>query len=269
MIRPASTKDSYNIASIMRSGVSEQIRRITIIGSPVLHHHIEHQIQSDSTDQYLVGTEGGRVIGMASWRHDREVLMLNHLYILPRFRGEGVGTSLMLEGLRRFRRDNERCVALDVFAENVRARSWYRSVGMQSVYERIWVETPLVAVGTRQQHGWTISKLAQANSDHILYGFSKFTIETEKIYEIGRLGDSLFRCHTFEILEDLCALSALAILDNHRSLLCIGKPEDLLRERVGKVTVVAHTERLIAPIDELVDRLTRNRRTDVNGSLPA
>lgn len=56
---------------------------------------------------------------------------LNHLYVLPRFRGQGFGTNLNLEILCRFRRLQERLVAFDVFPENERAQPWYRSWATQ------------------------------------------------------------------------------------------------------------------------------------------
>jgi len=52
---------------------------------------------------------------------------LNHLYKLPRFRGQGFDADLNLEILCRFRRLQERLVAIDIFLENERMRSWCRS----------------------------------------------------------------------------------------------------------------------------------------------
>ncbi len=265
IIRPATVDDSHAIASIMQIGASEQIRLITIIGSPRLHRHIRQQIHTADSDEYLVGSLQGHIVGMAAWGHSDGTLMLNHIFLLPGFRGRGIGKSLVLDGLRRFHRNHEHLVGVDVFAENPRARSWYDSMGMQREFEKSWVQIPLDSISSPIPEGWTAINIPQADLDHTLVGFSQFRLRTSvRTYSIGRLGGSLFRCGGFDILNDPSALGALVTLDPSRDLLCIDRSESLTPDIAAKGRIVARSERMVATTDTLLDVLSSGAKPGVN-----
>lgn len=222
------------------------------MGSQKLHAFVTQQIKRSDGDVYMVGVLRRRIIAMCSWRNAGDRLILNHLYVLPRFRGQGFGTNLMLELLRRFRRPQQRQVAVDVFLENERARSWYRSWGMQVESRTSWLQVPMPNLASVDGVGWSITGLAEADDAQATYGFSQFTLRTDiTTYTVGRLGHSLFRVGTFSILDDSAALRALVRLDSRRQLLCLGPSEQCPAERFRREMVVVESERLVSPCDHI------------------
>lgn len=246
-IRSARVGDSEAIATLMREGVSDAVRHITIMGSPHLAHYIADEIAAKTGDEYVVGTRQGQVVGMSSWRHTGMILQLNHLYLAPEFRGRGLGTALILDGLQRVRRSEEHKLALDVFYDNPRARAWYRSWGMNCEHQTRWIQLPLSAVGSQESLHYTVSGITESNVRHLRYGFSQFTLSTTSAtYHIGRLNHGLFRVSAGSILRDPAALQGLHKVDSQRQLLCVGSVEDTAEPLSKAARLVAESERLVS-----------------------
>ncbi len=251
-IRPAVPADSLAIALLMKTGVSERVRSVTVMGSEKLHVFLAQQIETSESDVYVVGTLRERIIAMSAWRHAGERLLLNHLYILPNFRGQGFGTALIVEYLGRCRRPQEHHLALDVFLENERARSWYRSWGMQVESRTSWIRVRMPNLVSSEGRKGCITGLSDADDAQAKFGFSQFRLQTDlRAYTVGRLGDSLFRVDTFSILDDPTALRALSRLDAGRQLLCFGPLNQCTAERFGPELVVAESERLVCSCDRI------------------
>lgn len=247
IIRPARPGDSKVIAALMHDGVSDAVRWITIMGSPHLSRYVADEIVGNNEDEYVVGTVRGLVVGMCSWRHAGTTLQLNHLYLASEVRGQGLGTALILDGLRRVRRPEEERLGLDVFYDNPRARVWYRSWGMSPERHVRWIQSPLPPLDHQDTLSCDISGLAESDERYLRYGFSQFTLSTTvATYQIGRLGDGLFRTGSGAILHDSAALQGLTRIDSHRQLLCAEPVEDCagLPQRVA--TSVAESERLVS-----------------------
>ena len=264
LIRPARVEDSEAIAVLMREGVSEQVRRITIMGSSHLSRYVADEIVGNNKDEYMVGTVRGLVVGMCSWRHAGTMLQLNHLYLASEVRGEGLGTALILNGLHRVRRPEEQQLGLDVFSDNPRARVWYRSWGMSLERHIRWTQSPLPPLDHQDALSCDISGLAENDERYLRYGFSQFTLSTTvATYQIGRLGDGLFRTGSGAILHDSAALQGLTRIDSQRQLLCAEPVEDCagLPQRVA--TSVAESERLVSScatvLKHLESSLSRRR----------
>jgi hypothetical protein len=99
--------------------------------------------------------------------------------------------------------------------------------------------------------GWDEAEARQRR-----YGFSTFTISTGRaVHRIGRLGERLFRCGTFGILDDAGALEELARLDPGRHLLCVGPAEEVPAAAFPSGSIVARSERLTAPCEDVIARL--------------
>ena len=177
-IRPAAPQDSDAVARRMREGVSDAVRWITIMGSPHLARYIADEVAGKRGDEYVVGTVQGLVVGMCSWRHAGTTLQLNHLYLASEVRGQGLGTALVLDGLRRIRRLQEQQLGLDVFYDNPRARAWYRSWGMSPERHARWIQLPLPPLDPQAALCCAISGLAESHERHLRYGFSQFTLST-------------------------------------------------------------------------------------------
>ncbi len=256
IIRPATSSDSEAIARLMAISVSDVVRRITIMGSPYLARFIADELTANRGDEYVVGTIAEQVVGMCSWRHADTTLQLNHLYLAVDIRGYGLGTALILDGLRRIRQPQEQQLSVDVFFDNPRARTWYQSWNMQSELRSKWIQLSLPPLLHTKNFHCTISGISEADRRNHRYGFSQLTLETAlATYKIGRLGQGLFRAGTCGILRDLAALQGLARLDVGRQLLCVGPAEDCAERVPGAATLVVESERLVSPCADVIDHL--------------
>ena len=246
-IRPARLGDSDAIANLMREGVSEQVRWITILGSPRFAQFIADELVMEGSEEYVVATMQERVVGMCSWKHTDEILHLNHLYLARKIQGYGLGTALMLDGLSRIRRASEYTISVDVFFDNPRAQTWYRSLSMRPETHVRWIRQPLPIATSSDWAGCTISGFTEAWVKHLRYGFSQFALSTSAAtYRVGQLGDHAFRVGTVSILQDCAALQGLARLDQKRQLLCIASAGDCAERAPDASACVAQSERLVS-----------------------
>ena len=256
LIRPARVEDSEAIAVLMREGVSDQVRRITIMGSSHLSRYVADEIVGNNEDEYMVGTVRGLVVGMSSWRHTGTTFKLNHLYLAPEVRGQGLGTALILDGLEKVRRLEEEQLALDVFYDNPRARAWYRSWGMSPERHVRWIQLPLPPMDSQTALCCATSGLVESHEQHLRYGFSQFTLSTNvATYQIGRLGDGLFRTGSDAILRDPAALQGLTRIDSQRQLLCAEPVEDCAELPQRGAASVAESERLVSSCATVMEHL--------------
>ncbi len=256
IIRPARSEDSEAIAALMREGVSEQVRQITILGSQYLARFIADELARNQNDDYVVCTVREQVTGMCAWRQTDTVLHLNHLYLAPNVRGQGLGTALMLDGLSRIRRASQHTLSTDVFFDTPRARAWYRSLSMQSEKHVHWIQVPLPLSTSDGECRCTIAGLEEAAAHHVRYGFSHIALSTHVgNYQVGRLGSGLFRVAMVSILQDPAALQGLARFDAERQLICIGSAGDCAALSPDTNSLVAESERLVSSCSTVLKHL--------------
>lgn len=270
-IRPARSRDSEAIAALMREGVSEQVRRITILGSPYLARFIADELARNKKDEYVTCTVRKRIVGMCGWRHTDTVLHLNHLYMAENVRGQGLGTALLLDGLSRVRRALQHKLSTDVFFDTSRAQAWYRSLSMRSEKHVHWIQVSLPRLIFDGERRCTISGLEEAAVHHVRYGFSHVTLTTNSgSYQVGRLGSDLFRVAQVSILQDPAALHGLARLDAQRQLVCIGSAGDCAALPPGTNSLVAESERLVSSCAALLESLesSLSRRRHIHETIP-
>lgn len=252
----AAEEDSEDIASLMRAAAAVEVRRVTIIGCSGLSRYIRDQICYQKGDHYVVCADGDRMIGMSAWRHAGDVLFLNHLFVHPAAQGRGAGRMLCQAGLSLLRKPGEQIMSLDVFSAS-RVRRWYLSLGMQPVLKRVWAQLPLDHYETKPTGDCKILGMSDADRVHARYGFSEFTVESLRmIHPVGRLGEFLFRSLTFDLAQDIPAMSVLAKLNPDRKLLCIGSAQDASAVQLARGNIVGESERLVGTIDAVMERLT-------------
>lgn len=152
-IRPATPDDAGAIAALMRMGVSKTVRLVTILGSPNLTRFVADEIAAGQADEYTVSARGTDVVGVCVWRRIPKGVQLNHLYLAPDMRGQGLGSRLILEGLRRHQATSDLRLSVDVFFDNPQARSWYHSWGMRREQHLKWVQIPLPPLQSLKMSG--------------------------------------------------------------------------------------------------------------------
>ncbi len=250
-IRPPPTSEAGAVATLMREGMTANVRRITILGSAGLHRWVEAQLAEPGGDDFLVALCDERIVGMVSSRLAGTTRVLNHLYTHADFRRRGIARALLAGAVRA----EEETVAVDVFTESRVARAWYAALGFTAEYRRLWMETPLSSAPTIDPQQ-CVQGLAEADAAQARMGFSHFRLTTERgAYAIARLAAAVFRCAGFGILADPAALAALAGIDSQRTLLCFGAPEDVPSDALRDGRVVEESERLSTPRAALATRL--------------
>lgn len=271
IIRPARPEDSEAIAALMRQGVSEQVRRITILGSPYLARFIVDELAGNKNDEYVICTVRERVVGMCGWRHTDTALHLNHVGVAPDMRGQGLGTALMLDGLRRIRRASEHKLSTDVFFDTPRTQAWYRSLSMRSEKHVHWIQVALPLSTSDGERRCTISGLEEAAAHHARYGFSHVALSTHTgNYQVGRLGSGLFRVAMVSILKDPAALHGLTRFDAERQLVCSVSAEACAALPPGTYSLVAESERLVSSCVAVLENLESSvpRRWHIRQAIP-
>ncbi len=271
IIRPARPGDHEAIATLMRAGVSDQVRRITILGSLHLARFIADELVRSKNDEYVMCTVREQAVGMCSWRHTDTTLHLNHIGVAPDMRGQGLGTALMLDGLRRIRRASQHKLTTDVFFDTPRTQAWYRSLSMRSEKHTGWIQLPLPLTKPSDGHHYTITGLDEADINHFRYGFSQFTLTTNSAtYRVGRLGQDLFRVGTGAILQDPDALYGLVRSDPNRQLVCIVSAEDCTHLLPGANSLIAESERLVSSCTTIMKHLesSLSRRRHNHQAIP-
>lgn len=264
IIRSARPEDSEAIAPLMRETASEQMRRLTILRSPYLARFIADELAEIKHDEYVICTVQDRIVGMCAWRHGDTALHLNYLSVVPDMRGQGLGTVLMLDGLRRIHRIPQHLLSIDVWPDTPRAHAWYRSLHLRSEKRTQWIQLPLPSPKPGGGLHCAISGFDEAAANHLRYGFSQVTLTTDSAsYQVGRLGADLFRVGTFAILQDPAALQGLAHFDAERQLVCSGSAEDCTDLSSLATSLVAESERLVSPcatvLKNLESSLSRQR----------
>jgi ribosomal protein S18 acetylase RimI-like enzyme len=260
IIRSARLEDSEAIAPLMREIASEPMRRFTILRSPYLARFIADELTGNKHDEYVICTVHERIVGMCSWRHGDTTLHLNYLSVVPDMRGQGLGTVLMLDGLRRILRTPQDVLSVDVWSDTPRARAWYRSLHLRLEERTQWIQRPLPLPKPGGGLHCVISGLDEAAANHLRYGFSQVALTTNSAsYQVGRLGADLFRVGTFAILQDPAALQGLACFDAERQLVCFGSTEDYAELSPGTHALVAESERLVSPCATVLKNLESSR----------
>ncbi len=258
IIRAASPDDSLAMAAVVRAAASPLMRETTILGGSGLDRFIRDQIASAAANRFLVAEVEGHIVGMSAWRYEGEELFLNHLFVHPSAQGRRVGTSLWAHGLAGLNTGAARILSLDVYEDNTRAAAWYRSLGLEPVAQRIVMAVPIPSVSPTADQTCASTFLGPADHDYSQYGFSQFTLSTQRAtYTIGRLGMGFFRIASSVLLEDEAALAALHRLDPRRRLLCFDAPDRWEAAAGRGAVLLGRTIRLTIPIEQLAARLAK------------
>lgn len=257
-VRLAVPEDSENIVKIFRSSFPRKLLSSTIFGCTGIREFLRDTIrtQTAGTSVFFVSEDRDAVLGFCELRRMPNSLLLNHIYLLPEARGRGLGRSLLREGIGLARDQRQRFLSLDVFTDNLVAKKWYESLGLVLQAVQVWINVPLTPVDGEKEHWWTVSGLPEADRIHDIYGFSCFTLQTQSgNYGIGRLGTTLFRSTTVDILDDSSALVALFTLDCNRRLLCIGNGRNGNKAHTDNNAIIARSQRLAGDLDSVLGML--------------
>jgi len=256
-IRLARTDEAGEIVSLIRGSFTPEIRNAMIYGCPGMERFIGRQIETPgglSDTIYLVAVAGELIVGCVELRWLPEALFLNYICTRPESRSKGLARRILAESIRIVRRDHQREMLLDVFEDNLPARTWYERLGFRHDYSTQWWDCPLPA--TDLPVNGRISGYPHALASQEPYGFSMFRlVTTRQEYAVGCLGSDWFRVTGAELLSDPQALALLQRMDGQRRILAL-LPEQVMPEALPKdARRIVTSRRMSMNLDRLLTNL--------------
>jgi GNAT superfamily N-acetyltransferase len=216
-IRPAVPGEGRVVARLIRRSLAPRLRPLTIWGSPRAARYVEAVLALPGSGFYLLH-QGTAPVGLAAWRPLGDQAFLNHLYVAPGSRAQGLGRRLLADSLaahlRAYPSDS---IALDVLAGNRRALAWYQRLGFAPREERSWWLGPRCAPALSAL-AVPPRVLAAADRQHRAWGFSTLPLAAG---EVGRLYAPYFRLPDPAAARDPALRAALGRLDPRRRLLLL------------------------------------------------
>ncbi|MBL0225529.1 MAG: GNAT family N-acetyltransferase [Geobacteraceae bacterium] len=256
-IRLARKDEAGEIVSLIRSSFSSELQNAMIYGCPGMERFIGQQIETPgglADTIYLVAVAGELVVGCVELRWLPESLFLNYICTRPEARSKGLARRILAESIRIARRDHHREMLLDVFEDNLPARTWYERLGFRHDYSTQWWDCPLPA--SDLPVNGRISGYPQARASQEQYGFSLFKlVTTQREYAVGRLGSDWFRVTGAELLSDPQALALLQRIDGQRRILALIPEQDLPEAQHGEARRIVTSRRMSMDLDRLFEQL--------------
>lgn len=230
-IRYADPADATAIVSLAKAGFRQELLNAMIYSCSGIVEFVERQISipQEFTDTvYIVAESNKIVVGFVEFKIYSESIFLNYIGTSPEFRHKGLGLKLFGESVLMIRTEYHKSISLDVFSDNVVARSWYERLGFAQEYNLGWyrILQPNRCEADHQQG--RVSGYSQSKLCYEKFGFSHFNVATAKgEYAIGMLGQEWFRVTQSQVLFDGAALSCLNLIDSNRVILGLFKEKDL------------------------------------------
>ena len=273
-IHPARPEDAASMVRLVRAGFAAELHPLMIYGCRGAASFIRAQLAIPSRfadRQFTVARSlrDGTVVGCVDMVRADDRLFLSYIVTEPAYRGARLATRLLLAAVERARTPSHETIALDVLRDNAVAREWYDRLAFDHASSTWWLEMPSAPVAEATEHtSVRVAGLAQADAVHASFGFSQFTLEIQgQCHTIGRLGDSWFRLSTAEALADRRVRDTLRALDPHRRVLAIVPVAAIPSPPPGS-TPLACMDRLVAPLEAVLDRLAYWTSTAARPSLP-
>lgn len=240
-IRYAEPADVKAIVSLAEAGFRRELLNAMIYGCNGIAGFLECQISIPleiADTVYIVAESDGIVVGFVEIKIYSESIFLNYIGTSPHNRHKGVATKLLGCAVLMVRTKHHKRMTLDVFNENIIAKSWYEKLGFTEEYNAGWYKVVQAELGEGDNLKGRVSGYSQSNLCYDQFGFSQFNITTaEGHYGVGMLGQEWFRVTQFELLFDAAALSCLNLIDANRSILGLFKEADQAKLPRGTVCI--------------------------------
>lgn len=176
-IRSALEWDAEGIDAIVKGCADETALLISPAGSKGYAAFLRADIRlGRSNSQFVVAESGEELVGVAEFRRMPNRIFVNHIYVRPEARRQGIGSRLLAAGLAGLD-DQFSEIALDVDSNNEVARRWYASLGLVEVEEAVWsiVESSCLdgAIGW-----WRLGNAVLASISLERFGFCVYEVVT-------------------------------------------------------------------------------------------
>jgi ribosomal protein S18 acetylase RimI-like enzyme len=238
-IRYAEPADATAIVSLTKAGFRQELLNAMIYGCNGIVEFLERQISIPleiTETVYIVAEQDDVVVGFVEFKIYSESIFLNYIGTSPQFRHKGLALKLFDHAVLMVRTKHHKRITLDVFSDNVVAKSWYERLGFTAEYNSGWYRIVQSDVGEGDHQQGRVSGYSQSNLCYAEFGFSQFNITTaDGHYGVGMLGQEWFRVTQLELLFDAAALSCLNLIDSNRVILGLFRETDQTKLPLGAV----------------------------------
>lgn len=150
----------------------------------------------------------GTVVGFADFRAPGDGSgFLSYICVAPAARGRGIASTLFRECVREA--GDLHTVALDVFEDNVPARTMYADMGFEVGDVQVWWQAPIVTIPEAEPVA--LAGLPLALAAHERYGFCEVSgTRAGHDLRFGRIGSGVLRLFSAEDFDDAALASSLA-----------------------------------------------------------
>jgi ribosomal protein S18 acetylase RimI-like enzyme len=258
-IRAARRDDAPAIVDIIRDSFQKDLLAMFLYGCSGIEKFVTEQIAIQcfgGETFYTVAQIEDQIMGCAEMRRFQSRLFLNYIAIRPAYRSRDYAKQLLHDTIQLSEPNNRKIIDLDVLESNSVARAWYRAIGFEDQYSTYWLTYPSLAGGNAPV---LISGYAQAQVCQREYGFSRFSITTQgREYEVGRLGDALFRLSDPQAIYSSELAGTLKKIDPHREILLLSASLPT-SPNLPQCQVRARTFRQTINIETLMRNLNSNK----------
>ena len=257
LIRPAIETDSEYIVKLIQQSFDSQILSAMIYGCHGIERYVRACILSPEKivdTVYFVAEVEKQIGGCVELRLIGKTIFLNYICTDKKIRHKGLGRKLLLEAIQLIGSTSYKEMSLDVFHDNLVAKSWYEKLGFTTEYNTAWWSIPM-ATHYNVVPG-KISGMAHSNVSQHEFGFSQFSINTEMAsYNVGKMGGDWFRISQEGLLNDAQALSTLCQLEPDRKILGLFRADANVPLLEG-TNIFCRSARMTTTLSSLLVKLT-------------
>jgi GNAT superfamily N-acetyltransferase len=256
LIRPAIDTDSEFIVQLIQQSFDAHILDAMIYGCHGIENYVRACILAPDkiTDTvYFVAENDHRIVGCIELRLIGKVIFLNYICTEKKIRHKGLGSELLRKAIQLIGTTSYDKMSLDVFHDNLVAKTWYEKLGFISEYDTVWWSIPMVDHPNAVKG--KISGIAHANVSLREFGFSQFSLSTETTsYNVGKMGCDWFRISQEGLLNDDQALATLYQLEPARKILGLFR-ENAMLPSLERAKLFCRSARMSANLDSLLINL--------------
>jgi len=257
IIRLAVEADAGFIARLIQQSFDANMLRAMIYGCHGIINYIRYNILTPnkiSDTVYMVAEDRGSIVGCVELRLVGKAIFLNYICIDHNKRHKGIGRELLLNSIYIIGNSFYNKMNLDVFYDNVVAKSWYENIDFTYEYTTSWLSISMNPC--ENIRSGKISGIAQSNICQREFGFSHFILNTTTAsYSVGRLGTDWFRISDETLLKDDQAIATLCQLDSNRKILGLFR-ENINGFMVEEFKPFCRSVRMAVDINLLLNNLT-------------
>lgn len=226
VIREVDYKDSLSIHNLIKSGLSLNQLDMTIYSCDGYKKYLQFILggkRSFLVNRFYGIYQNDILLGFIEWRKYNNFVILNNIFISKEYKGKELGKKLFNTWKVLYKERSFDFIYLDVFKSNSVALNWYKKIGFQIEYEKIWAEFKYDLLDNNDiiaKDKIIINNYPQTEVILSNFEFANYSIMTSlDEYKIGVLKNRYFVIYSIKSLFDKELMYALAGVNKKNKIL--------------------------------------------------